>query len=158
MTKRLEAAAADGEATENPVTPPAKALSKRRAAKSAKARPGSKPARSKSARKKAAVQRLITIEDARQDLLRMVCLNSEAITQAVIDEALQGKYLSAKFLFDAVGLCPVHLEKVESATEEESLASLLLQRFGLAVSAGPSVTEVAVTAGTGVTDEAPVEL
>lgn len=97
-----------------------------------------------------------TLEDARREMQRLVCLNSAAMTQAVIDDALQGKYLSARFLFEAVGLCAVKGDEVEDTTERESLASLLLKRWQLAT--GGEVTEVAeVTPDMASAAEAPVE-
>jgi hypothetical protein len=61
-------------------------------------------------------------------------------------------------LFEAVGLCATRSDEVEDGAQEESLGSLLLQRFGLAIPAGAEVTEVAkVTPDTGTVAAAPVE-
>ena len=91
-------------------------------------------------------------------MLHLVCSNSAAIMQAVIDDALQGKYLSAKFLFETVGLCAMKGDDLEEATSRESLASLLLQRFQMVVPEGMEVTEgVEVTPDMDAADEPPVE-
>ena len=103
-------------------------------------------------------KRPATLEDARREMLRLVCINSAAITQAVIDDALQGKYLSAKFLFEAVGLCAMKGDDLEEATSRESLASILLPRFQMVVPEGMEVTEVVeVTPDMDAADEPPVE-
>lgn len=82
-----------------------------------------------------------TLEDARREMLHAVCANAGAITQAIVEDALQGKYLSARFLFKAVGLCDVKGGEPEELAERESLARLLLERWQLtAPTAG--VTEV----------------
>ena len=52
--------------------------------------------------------------------------------QAVIDDALEGKYLSAKFLFETVGLCAMSGDDLENPERKESLTSLLLKRWQLA--------------------------
>lgn len=127
-----------------------------------------------------AAKRAVTFAEARREMLRLICENSAAITQAVIKDALEGKYLPAKFLFEAVGLCEVKGDEVEDSGARETLASLLLQRWQVAApkSAEPEpakstelgpeaklasevtaeVTEVAeVTPDTGVAPEAPVE-
>jgi hypothetical protein len=100
----------------------------------------------------------VTLEDARREILRLVCLNSVAITQAVIGDALQGKYLSAKFLFEVVGLFATDAEDLENPAGKESLVSLLLQRWDV-VPQGDSITEVSEVAPfVAPVDEAPVEL
>ncbi len=97
-----------------------------------------------------------TLEDARREILRLVCLNSIAITQAVIDDALQGKYLSAKFLFETVGLRAMDADELENPARRESLASLLLKRWQVVPHGG--ITEVPeVTPGVAAAAEAPVE-
>jgi len=99
-----------------------------------------------------------TLQNARREILRLVCLNSAAITQAVINDALQGKYLSAKFLFEAVGLLGMDAEELENPEGHESLASLLLKRWELAPEGG-DITEVPeVMAVVAPAHEAPVEL
>jgi hypothetical protein len=107
--------------------------------------------------KRAPAKRPANLEDARREMLRLVCLNSVAITQAVIDDALAGKYLSARFLFELAGLCTAPGEESEDATKRESLASLLLQRFQLATPEGAEVTEAKVTPDMDAAAEAPVE-
>ncbi len=100
----------------------------------------------------------LTLEDARREILRLVCLSATAITQAVINDALQGKYLSAKFLFEAVGLLAMDAEDLEDPARKESLASLLLQRWDV-VPQGGCVTEVSEVAPfVAAVHEAPVEL
>jgi len=71
----------------------------------------------------------VTREDARREVLRLICMNSKLIAQAVINDALQGKYLSAKFLFEAVGLFESEPEETEDPARRDSLASLLLKRW-----------------------------
>lgn len=140
---------------------PEPTLAKKRA--KAQSKKGRRSASKKSSKRKshckqASVQRLVRIEDARRDLLQLVCLNSEAITQARIDDALQGKYLSAKFWFEAVGLCATKGDEVEDGVQQESLGSRLVQRFGLAIPKDAEVREVAkVTLDTGAATGAPVE-
>ena len=100
------------------------------------------------------------LEDARREILRLVCLNSAAITQVVIDDALEGKYLSAKFLFETVGLCAMNADEVENPERKESLTSLLLKRWQLAAPGAISVEVTEVPDGTtvvGTPIEAPVE-
>jgi len=100
------------------------------------------------------------LDDARQEMLRLVLGSCAAITQAVIDDALQGKYLSAKFLFEAVGLSALkddELDELEDATQRESLASFLLKRWEIPAQQG-RVTEVSeTTPGVARLSEAPVE-
>jgi hypothetical protein len=81
------------------------------------------------------------MEDARREILRLVRENSAAITQAVITDALQGKYLSAKFLFEVAGLSEKETEDLEDPARRESLGSLLLQRWEVAPQGG-CITEV----------------
>lgn len=83
----------------------------------------------------------ITLEDARREMQRVVCQNVGAITQAVVNDALQGKYLSARFLFKTAGLCDAKESEPEGFAERESLARLLLQRWQLTAS-NAGVTEV----------------
>ena len=114
------------------------------------------PAKKTGSEKRSLAKKPATLEDARREIQRLVCLNSAAMTQAVINDALQGKYLSVRFLFEAVGLCAVKGDEVEDTTERESLASLLLKRWQLAT--GGEVTEVAeVTPDMASAAEAPVE-
>ena len=88
------------------------------------------PARTRDAKARtAAMKRPVTLEGARREMLRLVCVNSAAITQAMIGDALQGKYLSAKFLFDAAGLCAGKGEDLDDATQRETLASFLLTHW-----------------------------
>ncbi len=82
-----------------------------------------------------------TLEEARREILRLVCLDSVAMTRAVIREALDGKYLCARFLFETVGLCAVKGEETEDVAERESLAGLLLKQWQLPAGVG-QVTEV----------------
>jgi hypothetical protein len=99
-----------------------------------------------------------TLDDARREILRLVCLNSAAITKAVIDDALQGRYLSAKFLFEAVGLLAIDADELENPERHESLASVLLKRWELAPQ-GDEITEVPeVTPVVATANRAPVEL
>ncbi len=106
-----------------------------------------------------------SLEEARQDLLRQVCSQSRAITRAVVKEALAGKYLCARFLFEAVGLCAIKGDELEEVAERESLASLLMKQWQLPtqrVDAGDAavdqVTEVSETArGLALAEEAPVK-
>ena len=72
-----------------------------------------------------------SLEEARQELLRLVCAQSMPITRALVKEALEGKYLCAKFLFEAVGLCAMKGEELEEVAERESLAGLLLKQWQL---------------------------
>ena len=103
-------------------------------------------------------KRPANLEEARREMLRLVCLNSAAITQAVIDDALEGKYSPAKFLFEAVGLCAVKGDEMEDFSKKESLVSLLLKRWQLAVQEDADVTEVAeVTPDMPAPTGAPVE-
>jgi len=73
----------------------------------------------------------VSLEQARQELLRKVCGYSGAITEALILEALEGKQLCAKFLFEAVGLCETTADESDEAGERESLAGLLLKQWKL---------------------------
>jgi hypothetical protein len=99
-----------------------------------------------------------TLEDARREILRLACLNSAAIPQAVVGDALQGKCLSAKFLFETVGPFAIDAGELENPERHESLASLLLQQWELAPQGG-EITEVPeVTPGVAPAHEAPVEL
>jgi hypothetical protein len=102
-----------------------------------------------------------TLDDARREMLRLVCRDSAAMTKAIIDDALQGKYLSARFLFEAVGLCAVKGEEVEDIADRETLAGLLLHKWQVAPQAtaeGAEVTEVPqVTVGMAMETQAPVE-
>ena len=88
-----------------------------------------------------AAKRPATLEEARREILRLVCSHSVAMTQAVIREALDGKYLCVRFLFEAVGLCAVKGEETEDVAERESLAGLLLKQWQLPAEGG-QVTEV----------------
>jgi hypothetical protein len=91
-------------------------------------------------------------------MLRLVCLSSAAITEAVIQDALLGKYLSAKFLFEAVGLLERGADETEDPEGRESLASLLLKRWQLGPQ-GSGITEVpGVSSSVAPSSQAPVEL
>ena len=126
------------------------------AAKTVRRAPRKKAARNKT------ISQPTTLDDARREMLRLVCRNSAAMTRAIIDDALQGKYLSARFLFEAVGLCAVKGEEVEDIADRETLASLLLHKWQVAPQATPEraeVTEVPeVTVGMALETQAPVEL
>ena len=117
-----------------------------------------KPCRPAGVAAKRPVTLPVTLDEARREMLRLVCINSAAITQVLIDDALQGKYLSAKFLFETVGLCDRKGDDLEDATSRESLASMLLQRFQMVVPEGMEVTEVVeVTPDMDAEDEPTVE-
>ncbi len=88
-----------------------------------------------------AAKKPATLEEARREILRLVCSHSVAMTQAVLREALDGKYLCTRFLFEAVGLCAVKGEETEDVAERESLAGLLLKQWQLPAEGG-QVTEV----------------
>jgi len=122
--------------------------------------------RARSGRVRSAGRRPASIEEARQELLREVCAQSRAITQAVVKEALEGKYLCARFLFEAVGLCAIKGDEVEEASERESLAELLMKQWqlpaqpasGLETVSG-EVTEVSELAmGLAPAEDVPVKL
>jgi len=103
----------------------------------------------------------VTLEGARREMLRLVCASTPAITQAMIDGARQGKYLSAKFLFDVAGL-NAKGEELDDVTQRETLASFLLTRWQVAAENGQvedgKVTEVAeVTPDLAGEPKAPVE-
>jgi len=150
------------------------------AGKQADAQPSAKKkpresARAKTVRRAAKMQKLrnpatarsmetpqpATLEDARREMLRLVCRSSAAMTKAIIDDALQGKYMSARFLFEAVGLCAMKGEEVEDIAERETLASLLLHKWQFAPKGSNEsgeVTEVPeVTAGIAPERQPPVE-
>lgn len=98
-----------------------------------------------------------TSEEARREMFRLICANSTGIVEAVIKDAREGRYLSAKFLFDLVGLSAINAEDVEDPAERESLASLLLKRWRIAPQ-GEDVTEVSeVTSEVDQVSKAPVE-
>jgi len=111
------------------------------AATGAKASPKPRKKAAKAASKKAAKplgtrKRLpkpksVSLDGARQELLRKVCGYSDAIADVLILEALEGKQLCAKFLFEAVGLCETTGDELEEAGERESLAALLLKQWKL---------------------------
>ena len=90
---------------------------------------------------------------------------SREITRALVNEALQGKYLCAKFLFEAVGLCAIKGDEVEEVAEQELLAGLLLKQWQLPAqpaaggeTAGDQVTEVSPPVpGLAPSEQAPVE-
>jgi hypothetical protein len=88
-----------------------------------------------------AAKKPASLEEAQREILRLVCAHSVAITKAVIREALDGKYVCARFLFEAVGLCAVKGEETEDVAERESLAGLLLKQWQLPAE-GSQVTEV----------------
>ncbi len=111
------------------------------------------------------------LEDARREILRLVYQSSVAITQALIEDALERKYLSAKFLFELAGLSTMKPDDLESPALRETFESMLLEHFQVAVPkaadhdvagesvAGQGVTEVAeITLDTPPVAEAPVEL
>jgi hypothetical protein len=98
-------------------------------------------AKKKRRRSPAAAKRPVNLKPARQEILRLALANSVAITQAVIGEALEGKYLCAKFLLEAAGLCALEGEEAEEEAERESLTGLLLKQWRRP-SEGGQVTEV----------------
>jgi hypothetical protein len=119
-----------------------------------------KTAKSSGTRKGLPKRKSVSLEEARQELVQKVCGYSGAITDVLIQEALEGKQLCAKFLFEAVGLCEIRGDELEEAGERESLAGMLLKQWQLpaqpAVPAdtdGNPVTEVSQP----VPDLAPVE-
>ena len=71
---------------------------------------------------------------------------------------MQGRYLSAKFLFEAAGLLAMDADDLENPERHESLASLLLKRWELVPQGGeiPEVPEVTTVVAPA--HEAPVEL
>ena len=88
-----------------------------------------KPARRAAAKARLAAKRPVTLEGARQEMQRLICVNSAAITQALIDLALQGNQLPAKFLFEVAGLSETKGDEMEDAAQRETLASYLLTRW-----------------------------
>ena len=126
----------------------------------------SKAARTRSAGVPCARRKPASLEEARQELLRQVCAQSRAITKALVDEALTGKHLCAKFLFEAVGLCAMKGDEIEETSERESLAGLLMKQWQLPAqpatsseTVGDQVTEVSGLAlDVAPTEEAPVKL
>jgi len=114
-------------------------------------------AKKKRRRSPAAAKRPVNLEQARQEILRLVCANSVAITQALIDEALEGKSPCAKFLFEAAGLCTLESEEAEDEVERESLTGLLLKQWQRPSESG-QVTEVpADAAKLALAEQAPVK-
>ena len=113
-------------------------------------KPASKKAAKPSGKRKSLPKgKSVSLEEARQDLLRKVCGYSGAITDVLIHEALEGKQLYAKFLFEAVGLCETTGDEAEETGERESLAALLLKQWQLPAqpiaeseTVGDPVTEV----------------
>ena len=71
----------------------------------------------------------VKLEDARRQLEQIVGANVAEITEAVIEEALKGKYQPAKFLFETVGLTNGLPEEQSAQEEEESLAKILLHQW-----------------------------
>ena len=106
----------------------------------------------------------VSLEKARQELLREVCSQSKAITNGLVVKAKEGNHLCAKFLFEAVGLCAIKGDELEEVAERESLAGLLMKQWqlpkpvGSEEAAGNQVTEVSETVrGLALTVEAPVK-
>jgi hypothetical protein len=107
---------------------------------------GSKAGRTKTGLPK---MKSVSFEDAREELMRTVCGYSGKITKVLVDEALEGKVASAKFLFEAVGLCEIRGDELEEAGERESLLESLMKQWqlptkpdGKSETAGDPVTEV----------------
>ena len=127
-----------------------------------------KPAGRVTAKGRSAAKRPGTLEGARQEMQRLICVNSAAITQALIDNALLGNQLPAKFLFEVAGLSETKGDEMDDATQRETLASYLLTRWQVETQPGQGpigsapegqVTEVAeVTPDLAVETKAPVEL
>jgi hypothetical protein len=78
----------------------------------------------------------VVLQEVRQQLGNMVAANAPAITEAVIEEALKGKYLPAKFLFDAVGLSVELPPGEEKPEEEDSLAKILMRQWRIGEESG----------------------
>ena len=72
-----------------------------------------------------------TIEEARLELLRVVCSESREITHQIVVRAKEGNHLCAKFLFEAVGLCDIKADEMEEGGDRESFARLLLKQWQL---------------------------
>ncbi len=106
-----------------------------------------------------------SLEEARQELLREVCAQSKKITAKLVEEALAGRHLCAKFLFEAVGLCEIRGDEFEEAGERESLAALIMKQWQLpsqpaaeSETAGDQVTEVLeAVPDSASSEQAPVE-
>ena len=86
----------------------------------------------------------ITLEEARLELLRVVCSESREITEKLVVRAREGNHLCAKFLFEAVGLCDIKADEMEEGGDRESFARLLLKQWQLPAQPGATreVTEV----------------
>ena len=150
--------------TESKTTMTAVMVSAKASPKAGAKKPG-KAKKSKGVRAKSAGGRFVgrkpaSLDEARQELLRQVCAQSRAITKALVDEALAGKHLCAKFLFEAVGLCAIKGDEIEETSERESLAGLLMKQWQLPAqpatsseTVGEQVTEVSGLA----LDMAPME-
>jgi hypothetical protein len=93
-----------------------------------------------------------TLQEARQQLQDLVKNNSGDIAVAVIDEAKKGKYLPAKFLFEAVKLCEAPPAEEKTPEKTESLERLLLEQWQLK----PPPPDDDVTDGSGAAEEEPV--
>ncbi len=70
----------------------------------------------------------VKLEEARKQFQQMVGANVANITEAVIEEALKGKYQPAKFLFETAGLTS-EMPDEETPAEEESLTKILLNHW-----------------------------
>jgi len=71
----------------------------------------------------------VKLEEARKQFQQMVGANVADITEAVIEEALKGKYQPAKFLFETAGLTSELPDEEKPQDEEESLAKVLLHHW-----------------------------
>lgn len=93
-----------------------------------------------------------TVEEARQQFQKLVRDSSESIIKAVIDEAEKGKYLPAKFLFEAIGMCKATPDATPPAEKhEDSLAQMLLEQWHL--KPAPPDSDDEVTEGSGKPEE-----
>jgi hypothetical protein len=71
----------------------------------------------------------VKLEEARKQFQQLVGANVEEITEAVIEEALKGKYQPAKFLFETAGLTSEMPDEETPQEEEESLTKILLHHW-----------------------------
>jgi hypothetical protein len=95
------------------------------------------------------------VQEAREQFQKLVSSNSGKIINAVIDEAKKGKYLPAKFLFEAIGMCEARPESTEPEEKhEDSLAQILLEQWHL--KPAPPDSDDEVTGGSGKGEEDPV--
>jgi|GEM_PF-3427925 len=73
-----------------------------------------------------------SVQEAREQFQKLVSSSSGKIISAVIAEAKKGKYLPAKFLFEAIGMCEARPESAEPAEKhDDSLAQILLEQWHL---------------------------